>query len=352
MRVSGVVLPDGEPRNLYVVDGRITYAPIAAAAGVATGWIVPGLVDVHCHIGLDEHGAVGETEQERQAVVDRDVGTLLVRDAGSAADTRWIDDRPDLPRIIRAGRHIARTRRYIRHYGIELEPPDLPAEVARQAARSDGWVKIVGDWIDRTTGDLAPCWPADVLTIAVRRAHDAGARVTVHVFGEQAVADAVAAGVDCVEHGTGVSPDVVARMAARGVGLVPTRQTVATFPAIAERAGRFPAYAEHLRRLHAASVDRLMAAYHAGIPIFAGTDAGGTIAHGRLADEVIAMHAAGLPAEEALAAASWRARSWLGHPCLDEGAPADLVVYAEDPRKNLDVLRDPVRILLRGRIIR
>ena len=53
-----------------------------------------------------------------------------------------------------------------------------------------------------------------------------------------------------------------------------------------------------------------------------------------------------------LAAASWRARGWLGHPAsLEEGAPADLIVLAEDPRKNLDVLAHPTRVLLRGAVV-
>ena len=39
----------------------------------------------------------------------RDAGALLLRDAGVPVDTHWVDERPDLPRIIRAGRHIART---------------------------------------------------------------------------------------------------------------------------------------------------------------------------------------------------------------------------------------------------
>ncbi len=59
---------------------------------------------------------------EAQAATDRDAGTLLIRDAGSPVDTHWIDDRPDLPRIIRAGRHIARPYRYIRNYAEEVEP--------------------------------------------------------------------------------------------------------------------------------------------------------------------------------------------------------------------------------------
>ena len=72
---------------------------------------------------------------EQQALRDRDAGTLLIRDAGSPADTRWVDDREDLPRIIRAGRHIARTRRYIRNFAHEIEPEDLAAYV-RQEARA------------------------------------------------------------------------------------------------------------------------------------------------------------------------------------------------------------------------
>ena len=352
LRISGVALPSEDPRDIYVVDGRITYEPVASAETVAAGWVLPGLVDAHCHVGLDTGGAVDEAEQERQALADLAVGALLIRDAGSPADTRWIDDRDDLPRIVRAGRHVARTRRYLRNYGVEIEPAQLADEVAGQAARGDGWVKIVGDWIDREAGDLTPCWPADVLGTAIERAHATGARVTVHVFGEQAVADAVAAGVDCVEHGTGISAEVITVMAERGIGLVPTLVNIANFPSIADQAARFPAYAEHLRRLHATSCRRVAEAYEAGVPLYAGTDAGGSIAHGRIVDEVIALHEAGLPAEVALSAASWRARQWLGRAGLDEGAAADLVVYAEDPRQNLKVLYEPQRIILGGKVIR
>jgi imidazolonepropionase-like amidohydrolase len=240
----------------------------------------------------------------------------------------------------------------LRNYGVEIEPAQLADEVAVQATRGDGWVKIVGDWIDREAGDLIPCWPADVLRTAIERAHAAGARVTVHVFGEQAVADAVAADVDCVEHGTGISAEVITAMAERGIGLVPTLVNIANFPSIADQAARFPAYADHIRRLHATSARRVVEAYEAGVPLYAGTDAGGSIAHGRVVEEVIALYEAGLPAEVALGAASWRARQWLGRAGLTEGAAADLVVYAEDPRQNLKVLYEPQRIILRGRVVR
>src|SRR5689334_10105826 len=114
LRFRGPVLPDGEVRDLYVVDGRVTYEPVASAETVAEGWVVPGLVDAHCHVGLDAHGAVDEATQEAQAVADRDAGALLLRDCGSASDTAWMHEREDLPRLLRAGRHIARTKRYIR----------------------------------------------------------------------------------------------------------------------------------------------------------------------------------------------------------------------------------------------
>jgi imidazolonepropionase-like amidohydrolase len=352
LRLRGFVLPEGTHRDVYVAEGVVVDGPVRDATLLAEGWIVPGLVDAHCHIGLGPQGAVDRDEQERQALTDRDAGTLLARDCGVAADTRWIDDRADLPRIIRAGRHLARTRRYIRNYGIELEPDALPAAAEEQARRGDGWVKIVGDWIDRERADLTPCWPRDALAQAVARAHAAGARVTTHVFGEEALPDLIAAGMDCLEHGTGLSDELIAVLAERGIALVPTLINIDSFPAIADGAVRFPAYAEHMRRLHARSRAMVRAAYDAGVPIFAGTDAGGGLAHGRIADEVRALHGAGLPAEDALGAASWRARAWLGlPPALAPGAPADLVVYDADPCADLDVTAAPRRIMLRGRVV-
>jgi imidazolonepropionase-like amidohydrolase len=104
-------------------------------------------------------------------------------------------------------------------------------------------------------------------------------------------------------------------------------------------------------RLHGTAHARTRAAFEAGVPIYCGTDAGGAVAHGRVVDEIIALHDVGLPTEAALAAGSWAARSWLGQPVLEEGAPADFLVCDADPRKDLTVLRTPVRILLRGRIV-
>ncbi len=352
LRFSGPVLPDGEPAELYVVHGRITREAHAGAEVAGEGWIVPGLVDAHCHLGLGDDGAVDDAETELQAVQDRDGGALLIRDAGSAADTRWVQARDDLPRLIRAGRHVGRTRRYIRGYAHEVEPDDLVRTVAGEARSGDGWVKLVGDWISREVGDLAPSFAPDEFAAAIAAAHDNGARVTAHCFGTEVLPGLIEAGIDCIEHGTGLTTDLIDQMVARETALVPTVMQLAKFPEYAAAATRFPAYSSTMTDLHRRTRDTLMAAYEAGVALYAGSDGGGISKHGNVAGEVLAMAGLGMPAAYALGAASWRAREWLGwNATLDEGAPADFVVYPRDPLADLSVLREPSRIVLRGRVV-
>ena len=116
--------------------------------------------------GTRRDGPATLDEAEEQARTNLDAGALALRDCGSPVDTRPLVGRDDLPVLIRAGRHIARTKRYIRELGVELDDPaELPAEVARQLEYGDGWIKIVGDWIDRSTSAISrrcgrtTCWP-------------------------------------------------------------------------------------------------------------------------------------------------------------------------------------------------
>jgi len=353
LHFRGRGLPDGEPVEWWVVNGELSADPVADAVTIVDGgWIIPGLVDAHCHVGLGADGPTEFDEAVAQAETERDVGALLLRDAGSPVDTRSMDDRDDLPRIIRAGRHIARPKRYIPRLPIDVEDESqLPAVVAEQARWGDGWVKLVGDWIDRGIGDLAPLWSDDVLVEAIAAAHAEGARVTAHVFGEDALPGLVNAGIDCIEHGTGITDDVIAMMLEHGTALVPTLVNIENFPGIADAAARYPTYAKHMRDLYASCSARVGAAHDAGVPIFAGTDAGGTVAHGRIADEVAALATIGMSPTDALGAACWDARAWLGRPALEHGASADLVCYTEDPREP-GVLDHPDVIVLRGRVYR
>lgn len=353
LRFSGPVLPSGDTVDLYVVDGRVTFEQATGAERAASGWIVPGLVDAHNHLGLEDGGAVDDAEIERQAVADRDSGVLLTRDCGSPADTRWVQEREDLPRLIRCGRHIARTKRYLRNYGHEVEPDELATYVAQEAVSSDGWVKLVGDWISRESGDLDPSFPAYAVSEAIATAHEHGAKVTAHCFGVDSLSPLLDAGIDCIEHGTGLREHHLAQMAANGVALVPTVLQTDKFPEYVEAGrDRFPAYATTMETLHARRRDVLMAAYDAGIELYVGSDGGGSARHGCLHQEIQAMVDLGLPAEYVLGAASWRGRAWLGwNSGLGEGDPADFVVYDRDPREDLSALASPVRVVLRGRVV-
>ncbi len=351
--VRGVVLPDDEVRDLWLDGDRVTFEPVPGAATVADrGFILPGLVDAHCHVGIRPGGGPIEALDEARALaaVDRNRGVLAIRDAGSPYPYPELDDDPDLPRLARAGQHVAPVRRYLRDIGVEVEAPGLPGAIKQQAAAGNGWVKLVGDWIDRDVGDLAPAWHVDAMAGAVAAAQAAGARVAVHTFAEESVAALVRAGVDSVEHGTGLSEEDIAEMARRGTALVPTMINVATFGSIAAAASeKFPAYGRHMVALRDRFPGVVAAAYEAGVPIYVGTDAGGGIEHGNAAEEMLLLHErAGMSTMDVLRAGSWGAREWLGFSGIVEGGLADLVVYDADPRQDLSVVRTPRVIVLRG----
>lgn len=361
LHVSGHVLlgDDREVGEMWVRGGRVSLtrpAPQGSATRELEGWVLPGLVDVHCHVGLGAAGAVDPAEAEAQAVADRDSGVLLIRDAGSPLDTRWVDEREDLPRLVRAGRHLARPKRYLRDYGLELDDvARLPEEVWAQARAGDGWVKLVGDWIDRdlgADGDLRPLWPHDVLAEAVAAAHAEAARVTVHAFSHEVVGDLLAAGVDHIEHGTGIPRELMGEVAERGVPVTPTLLQVGQFESIARRAdARYPVYAARMREMYARRYEQVRDLYEAGVRLLVGTDAGGTIGHGRIADECAELVAAGIPPSDVVAMATWRAREFLGFGTVVDGSSADFVVYPADPRKDVEVLRHPVAVVLRGQVV-
>ncbi|QQM66812.1 amidohydrolase family protein [Actinomyces weissii] len=368
-------------------------APLTRRAG--EGYTIPGgLVDVHCHIGLGPGGAVNRPTALAQARAAARAGIGLIRDCGAPTDTHWLEDpgqvaaaelgasgadavgwdrgaggadavgwdrgtggadavgwdrgkgagcAPPLPRIIRAGRHLARPKRYLLGFAEELASPDqLPEAVARQAACGDGWVKIVADWIDRSQGvdaDIAPLWPAPVLAEAVAAAHEAGARVTAHTFSRAALGPLIEAGVDCLEHATGAGPDEIAEIAARGIAVTPTFLQVDRFPSFAAQAGgRYPRYAATVTSLHAAHEAQVAAMHDAGVRLLPGSDAGGSLPHDCLPAELLAWRRAGLADVEILRLATTGAREFLAVPGVEAGP----VTYLRDPAEDLTALLEPV----------
>ena len=313
------------------------------------GFVVPGLVDVHCHVGLDAGGSIGPDLALKQAIIDRDAGTLLIREPGSPTDTGFLHGIVAAPRLIRAGRFIARPKRYLRGYAREIEVADLPRVAAEEARAGDGWVKLIADWIDREVGDLTPLWPADVLAEAIAAVHAEGARVTAHAFATESIDALLDAGIDCIEHGSGMTDDQLARTAALGVPVVPTLLQVGHFESFAAQAeAKFPRYAARMRGMHRSRYEHVNAMWTSGVQLLTGTDAGGQIGHGVLPAECAELALAGLPAVDILGAASWRARAFLGVDGIADGASADVVVYPADPREDISVLAHPIAVILRG----
>lgn len=356
LHVRGVVLPDDQVRDLWLVGDRVSTEPVPGAETVVDGgFLLPGLVDAHCHIGIEHAGGpVASLARAKElAAVDREAGVLAIRDAGSPYPYPQLDDDPDVPRLARAGRHLAPPKKHLRGVPIECTAEEVVAAAAQQAGAGNGWIKLVADWLDRDAQDLAPCYDEDTTRAVIETAHAAGARVAAHTFSEEAVTVLVRAGVDSVEHGTGLSPDLLDEMARRGTALVPTMTNIATFGDIADAAAaKFPGYADHMRWLGERFPQVVRAAVEAGVPVYVGTDAGSTIGHGLAAGEMLRLHEqAGMAPADVLAAGSWAARDWLGFAGLTHGGLADVVAYDTDPRADLRVLPAPSRIILRGRVV-
>ena len=83
-----LVGPQQEIDEAWVVGGRLHHQRPELPAGTELleidGFVVPGLADLHCHLGISNQGT-GTTlpEARAQALTDRDTGVLLIRDAGS-----------------------------------------------------------------------------------------------------------------------------------------------------------------------------------------------------------------------------------------------------------------------------
>ncbi len=175
-----------------------------------------------------------------------------------------------------------------------------------------------------------------------------------HTFSEAGVEIMVRAGVDSVEHGTGLSLDLIDEMARRGTALVPTMINIATFGGIAAQAeAKFPGYAAHMLALRDRFPEVVRAAYEAGVPIYVGTDAGGGIDHGLAADEMLLLHEqAGMSAVDVLAAASWRGPGVARLPRPGRGRPGRPGRLRPGPPRRPAGGPRPSRIVLKGRVLR
>lgn len=352
-RIRGTVLPDGDVREIFIVDGRITYQ---GADGVETLLedcvLVPGLVDVHAHLTMSfpQPDLPPEERAATNAAAHLDAGVLLIREPGSPEiGSRGIGPDALLPRVITSGRFLSAPGHGVPGLDLEVPLDRLPDEAERELGSGDGWVKVIGDTFVPGPG-ITRTFPSDALEATVQRIHALGGRVAIHAMSAGVIADAIDAGFDSIEHGSYMEEGQLGLLAERGIAWTPTLSIDELMRSMVRQMGWPDDAIADLDRGFDGQPAMVAAAVDAGVTILAGTDAG-AVPHGSIREEISLLNTAGVPADVALGAGSWTARSFLGLPGIEEGAWADLVAYRDDPRDELGVLQRPAFRMLGGRLI-
>jgi imidazolonepropionase-like amidohydrolase len=251
--------------------------------------------------------------------------------------------------VITSGRFLAPPGHGVPGLALEVPAEALPDAAETEFRVGGGWVKVIGDTFVPGPG-ITQTYPLDALRAAAERIHSLGGRLAIHAMSAEAITDALEAGSDSLEHGTFMDQSQLARLADRGIAWTPTRSIDALVRSMV-RDMHWPAAAiAEMDRGLDAQPETVAAAVDAGVTILAGTD-GGAVTHGLIREEISLLLDADVPAHVALGAGSWTARSFLGLPGIEEGAPADLVAYRDDPRTDVSALHKPALRMLDGRLI-
>ena len=253
-------------------------------------WLIPGLMNMHVHLGLKLPGAAGdslakETDTEEvlrmagNARLSLLSGVTTLRLVGEDHGTdfalrRAIDSGEVIgPRIKTAGEIIVPTGG---HGSIEADGPYGFAHVVREQIKSGAdWIKIaISGGISDSRGSIsaAPMTDEEMSTL-IEVAHRNGIRVTAHNGSNEAARQALRFGIDGFEHGYHLNVEMLKEMKAKGVWLVPT--IVVTQPGALEFYHKIGSPPWYLERVKITGVDHwamLQNAIRLGVKIVLGTD--------------------------------------------------------------------------------
>jgi imidazolonepropionase-like amidohydrolase len=347
-RVRMILLPDGDVVEAGITGkGQWTLHPAAGTEQLPGRFIVPGLVDAHCHlsVGLADGGEPVALDSDAMRANLRHAhaaGVTVIRDTGSPGSaTLQLLRSAEGAGLQACGRFLAPAGRYYPALHEPVPREQLVTAALEEVRAGATWIKLIADFPVLSPGkppsDPSPTYPLADIQRLVEVVHDAGARVAAHSTTPY-VKELIDAGIDSVEHGTALDEDDVASLAARGGAWTPTLCAV-----VGARPGEAPSQrqqrldrTERLRYLLPRADDQ-------GLTIMSGTDVAGSIPQ-----EVALLAELGLPPHAALAAASTAARRFLGFGGLQQGESADLVTYDNDPRDDPAVLDQPAAIFVRG----
>jgi imidazolonepropionase-like amidohydrolase len=384
----------GSGATVLVEDGLVVGVeaagyPVPADCELTSfdGTLLPGLIDAHVHLVADSgvaalDRAAGYSEVDIEQVVTQALhdqlasGVTTVRDLG---DRRFCvvarRDRqratPTMePTIVAAGPPVTSIGGHCHYLGGEVSGTDAMARaVTDRAQRGVDVVKVMASGGVNTPGSdvMLTQFTTAELRALVEHAHSAGLPVTAHAHGTPAVEQAIAVGVDGIEHctcvtdrGLGqVSEATVAALARSRIAVCPTIGVDPTRmaeppPALQAALARLGVTFQELLRSRWEFVARL---HHAGVRLVSGVDAGIGPAkrHGVLGYAVCELVSAGLSGAEALSTATSEAASACGvggtKGRIAPGYDADLLVVDGDLETDMTALLRPQAVLLRGRAV-
>ena len=378
---DGVVVVDQTSGTISAVgrSGEVEEPKDATIVSVRDTTILPGLIDAHMHFfgckGSDLLELVTKPDIElalrsvhhMQQLLN--AGFTYVRDLGSKVGTylsRAVDEGlVDGPRIVTSGRSLGQT-------GGDDDPVSLPLDLAhrlsysyycdgpwecRKAVRmlvrdGAGVVKVYASGSFSQGGRIRTQFTVEELKTIVDEAHRVGLRVAGHAYGEEALANIVEAGMDSIEHGIGLTPEIAERIKSKGMFYVPTISAyLAFFKLPSDNKERDKLIQRHYK-------EDMEIAKQFGLKIVAGTDYGGSDRdpHGDNAKEIVNL-AKFFGNKEALIAGTAQAANCLGLTNtgrIKKGFDADLIVVRGNPLKNPETLSQPniVCVVARGKLHR
>jgi len=393
--LTGATLIDGTgaapvPDAAVVVDGdriaaagprpAVRWPASAEIIDVKGRTVVPGLIDAHDHLashgyalatrwGLDEPASTAHMRTARVLAGTLAMGYTTVRDGGGLDAGFKVAVEQGLipgPRLVLGLQIVSPTGGIgdrvspSGHSCCAVYDPLLPESVAngpdevRDVVRT--MVRAGADVIKTATtggassrpghGPLDAAFSLPEMQALVTESHALGRRVMCHALGGPGLRTALEAGVDSIEHGCYLDeePMLMAKMAAQGTFFVPTL-TVYVY----HRESASPHVRERAVALYPHHVASVQRAIELGVPIAAGTDAGGH-GHPKNALELKYLVEAGLTPMQALRAATQWAAKCLGLErdlgTIEPGRLADLVVVNGSPLTDVSLLLDPARIEL------
>ncbi|MBF0662369.1 MULTISPECIES: metal-dependent hydrolase family protein [unclassified Rhodococcus (in: high G+C Gram-positive bacteria)] len=286
-------------------------------------------------------------------------GYLLDVALGKAIDAGWVDG----PRIVPAGHAITPTGGHLDptmfaafapgvleltiEEGIANGVDEVRKAVRYQIKHGAQLIKVCvsGGVMSHTGLPGAQHYSDEELRAIVDEAHRRGLKVASHTHGADAVRAAVAAGIDCIEHGFLIDDDAIDQMVQNGTFLVPTTR-LADAMDISHAPADLQAKAAEMFPKARTSV---LAAYKAGVKIAVGTDAP-AIPHGKNADELVALVDRGMPPLAVIQAATINAAELIDvddRGRLAEGLLADIIAVPGDPTEDITVTQN-VRFVMKG----